>query len=223
MLQAVNISKSYGSEVVLENVSFVVNPGERAGLIGPNGSGKSTLLRIIAGVEDADSGHVVLGSGASVAWIPQGFEVDTAQTLGEAVRRGLADRASAYERLLEVERKMARASGSELDALIEEYGLASDEFTLLGGYDVEYRAAAILQGLGLGTIPDDTPLATLSGGQRTRPVSPASSRPARTSCCWTSPPITWTSRPSNGWKNISPNTRGRRSSCPMTEPFWTAP
>ena len=54
MLQAVNISKSYGSEVVLENVSFVVNPGERAGLIGPNGSGKSTLLRIIAGVEDAD-------------------------------------------------------------------------------------------------------------------------------------------------------------------------
>ena len=168
MLQAVNISKSYGSEVVLENVSFVVNPGERASLIGPNGSGKSTLLRIIAGVEDADSGHVVLGSGASVAWIPQGFEVDTAQTLGEAVRRGLADHASAYERLLEVERKMARASGSELDALIEEYGLASDEFTLLGGYDVEYRAAAILQGLGLGTIPDDTPLATLSGGQRTR-------------------------------------------------------
>ncbi len=168
MLQVVNISKSYGSEVVLENVSFVVNPGERAGLIGPNGSGKSTLLRIIAGVEDADSGHVVLGSGASVAWIPQGFEVDTAQTLGEAVRRGLADHTSAYERLLEVERKMARASGSELDALIEEYGLASDEFTLLGGYDVEYRAAAILQGLGLGTIPDDTPLATLSGGQRTR-------------------------------------------------------
>ena len=168
MLQAVNISKSYGSEVVLENVSFVVNPGECAGLIGPNGSGKSTLLRIIAGVEDADSGHVVLGSGASVAWIPQGFEVDTAQTLGEAVRRGLADHTSAYERLLEVERKMARASGSELDALIEEYGLASDEFTLLGGYDVEYRAAAILQGLGLGAIPDDTPLATLSGGQRTR-------------------------------------------------------
>ena len=168
MLQVVNISKSYGSEVVLENVSFVVNPGECAGLIGPNGSGKSTLLRIIARVEEADTGHVVLGSGASAALIPQGFEVDSAHTLGEAVRRGLADHANAYERLLDVEKKMARERGPELDALIEQYGLASDEFASLGGYDVEHRTAAILHGLGLGAIPDDTPLSTLSGGQRTR-------------------------------------------------------
>lgn len=168
MLQVINVSKSYGSEVVLENVSFVVNPGERAGLIGPNGCGKSTLLRIIAGVERADSGGVVMGSHASVAWIPQGFEVDSAQTLGEAVRRGLVEHTSAYERLLEIEAKMAEAPGSELDALIEEYGRVSDEFTLLGGYDVEHRTASILQGLGLGDIPDDTPLSTLSGGQRTR-------------------------------------------------------
>ena len=168
MLQAVNISKSYGSEVVLEDVSFVVNPGERAGLTGPNGCGKSTLLRIVAGVEQADSGRVVLGSRSPVAWIPQGFEVDSAQTLGEAVRRGLSEHTSAYQRLLEIEGKMTEALGSELDALIEEYGRASDEFALLGGYDVEYRTAAILQGLGLGDVPDDTPLSTLSGGQRTR-------------------------------------------------------
>ena len=168
MLQVLNISKSYGSEVVLENVSFVVNAGERAGLIGPNGSGKSTLLRIIAGVEEADTGRVALSSNASSAWIPQGFEADSAQTIGEAVRRGLAEHAAAYERLLKIENKMARAAGSELDALIEEYGRASDEFALLGGYDVEHRTAAILQGLGLGAVPDDTPLSTLSGGQRTR-------------------------------------------------------
>ncbi len=168
MLQAVNISKSYGSEVVLEDVSFVVNPGERAGLIGSNGSGKSTLLRIIAGVEQADRGRVALSSGASAVWLPQEFEVDSAQTLGEAVRRGLVEHANAYQRLLNIEEKMARALGSELDALIEEYGRVSDEFALLGGYDVEHRAAAILQGLGLGDIPDDTPLSTLSGGQRTR-------------------------------------------------------
>ena len=168
MLQAVNISKSYGPEVVLENVSFVVNSGERAGLIGPNGSGKSTLLRIIAGVEQAASGRVVLGSHASVAWIPQGFEVDSAQTLGEAASRGLVEHTNAYERLLEIEGKMAEALCSELDSLIEEYGRVSEKFTLLGGYDVEHRTAAILHGLGLGDIPDDTPLSTLSGGQRTR-------------------------------------------------------
>ena len=168
MLQVVNISKSYGSEVILEDVSFVVNPGERAGLFGPNGSGKSTLLRIVAGVEQADTGQVILGSGASATWLPQGFEVDSAQTLGETVRRGLADHTSAHEALLRIEESMTHAAGPELDALIEEYGRASDEFAALGGYDVEQRTSAVLQGLGLGSVPDDTPLAILSGGQQTR-------------------------------------------------------
>ncbi len=168
MLQVVNISKSYGSEVILEDVSFVINPGERVGLIGPNGSGKSTLLRIVAGEEPPDTGRVILGPGASAAWLPQGFEVDTAQTLGDAVRRGLADHTTAHQRLLRIENGMSRAAGDELDALLEEYGLASDEFAALGGYDVEQRIAAVLQGLDLGDIASDTPLAILSGGQRTR-------------------------------------------------------
>ena len=168
MLQVVNISKSYGSEVILEDVSFVVNPGERAGLFGPNGSGKSTLLRIVAGVEQADTGQVILGSGASAAWLPQGFEIDSAQTLGEAVRRGLADHTSAQDRVLRIEESMSSAAGPELDALIVEYGRASDEFAALGGYDVELRTSAVLQGLGFGSVPDDTPLSILSGGQQTR-------------------------------------------------------
>ena len=168
MLQAINISKSYGSEVVLEDVSFVVNPGERAGLVGPNGCGKSTLLRIISGAERADGGRVVLASGASAAWLPQGFESHTARTLGETVRQGLAEHAGAYQALLRIETDMASAVGTELDAVIEEYGRVSDEFESLGGYEVEQRIAVVLQGLGLGAVPLDTPLSMLSGGQRAR-------------------------------------------------------
>ena len=168
MLQVLNLSKHYGSETVLEDVSFVVNPGERVGLVGPNGSGKSTLLRIIAGVEPADSGRVVVGGGATAAWLPQGFEADPAQTLGQAVRRRLIEHADAYARMARVEERMAYASGGELDALITEYGRASEEFEALGGYEVEQRAAAVLQGLGLGDVPEDTPLSNLSGGERTR-------------------------------------------------------
>ena len=168
MLQAINISKNYGSEVVLEDVSFVVNPGERAGLIGPNGCGKSTLLRILSGVERADGGRVILASGASAAWLPQGFESHAARTLGETVRQGLAEHAGAYQALLRIETDMASAVGTELDAIIEEYGRVSDEFESLGGYEVEQRVAVVLQGLGLGAVPLDTPLSMLSGGQRAR-------------------------------------------------------
>ena len=168
MLQVVNVSKHYGSEVVLEDVSFVVNPGERVGLIGPNGSGKSTLLRIISGVEQADGGRVILGGGSPSAMLPQGFEADTAQTLGSVVRRGLAAHAEAQASLQAIEKRMGEVSASELDTLIKEYGRTVDEFEALGGYDVEQRMAAVLEGLGLGTLPEDAPLSILSGGQRTR-------------------------------------------------------
>ena len=168
MFQVVNVSKNYGSDAVLEDVSFVVNAGERAGLIGPNGCGKSTLIRIIAGVEQADGGRVILAAGASAAWLPQGFETSAARTLGEIVRQGIAEHASAHQALLRIEKGMASAAGTELDALIEEYGIASDEFEALGGYEVEQRIAVALQGLGLGDVPLDAPVSALSGGQRAR-------------------------------------------------------
>ena len=63
---------------------------------------------------------------------------------------------------------MAQATGAQLEALISEYSRAYDEFEALGGYDVDQRIAAVLEGLGLGTVPEDTPLSALSGGQRTR-------------------------------------------------------
>ena len=168
MLQLLNISKRFGPEVVLEDVSVVINPGERVGLIGPNGSGKSTLLRIIAGLERPDEGDVVQGGGESCAMLPQGFEADASLTLGAVVRRSLAAHTEAQAKLLRIEEKMARAPRPELDALVEEYGRAVGEFEARGGYDVEHRVEAVLEGLGLGALSGDTPLSNLSGGQRAR-------------------------------------------------------
>jgi len=71
LLTAENLTKSYGSRPLFESLSFTLDEGDHVGLVGPNGSGKSTLLKILAGVEDADSGNCVLRKGVRVGYVPQ--------------------------------------------------------------------------------------------------------------------------------------------------------
>ena len=80
----------------------------------------------------------------------------------------LADHGEAQAALRSIERRMAQASGFQLESLMWKYSRAYDDFEALGGYDVDRRVAAVLEGLGLGTVPEDTPVSVLSGGQRTR-------------------------------------------------------
>ena len=95
VLAARNLSKSYGASLVLDEVSLVVSPGSRIGIVGPNGIGKSTLLRILAGVESPDSGHVSREpSGLNVGYFEQG-SVAAGCSGGEAARRKLVAIAAA--------------------------------------------------------------------------------------------------------------------------------
>ena len=162
MLQLTSVSKSYAAQTILGGVSFVVNAGERVGLIGPNGSGKTTLLRIIAGQEPPDHGTVSLR--ASMGYLPQGIAPDDARTIAEYIRAGIAGLDDARR---EVETLAARMVQSPTPETIAAYGDASARLEALGGYAVDHRAKVILAGLGLDAL-QDTPLDQLSGGQRTR-------------------------------------------------------
>ncbi|MDP9351448.1 MAG: ATP-binding cassette domain-containing protein, partial [Chloroflexota bacterium] len=168
MLQVSSVSKSYITDVVLRDVSFVLNSGERAGLVGPNGSGKSTLLRVLAGELRPDSGSVRLGSGDTVTYLPQ-YPLDELQiSVNEALLRGAGRAGKLRGRVAELEQQMSVASGEELDALLAEYASAQEEFSQLGGYALESRLEMVTVGLNLRTADLSSPVASLSSGNKTK-------------------------------------------------------
>ena len=156
MLSVRRVSKSYGPRSVLHDVSLVVPPRARIGLIGPNGIGKSTLLRILAGLERPDEGEVT--APGLVGYLPQEPETQ----LGETVRDYLARRTGISAAEAELAAREATLPGG-----IEAHSEALDRFLGLGGGDLDARARTVCAGLGL-DVALDRPVETLSGGQRAR-------------------------------------------------------
>jgi ATPase subunit of ABC transporter with duplicated ATPase domains len=158
-LSAHDISKSYAAVQVLDHVSLTVAPGDRVGVVGPNGIGKSTLLRVLAGIEEPDTGTIVR-SGIT-GYLPQEPEAPA----GETVLAHLARRTGVGAAESEMDALAARL-GAEPE-LAADYSDALDRFLALGGEDFEARARAVLRDVGLGGYADRE-LRTLSGGEAAR-------------------------------------------------------
>lgn len=170
MLRVSNVSKSYGIEAILSNVSFVLSPGERVGLVGPNGCGKTTLLRIILGDEQPDSGHVRLNPPViSIGYLSQALLFEAGETVEQALARATSEHSGAWQAMQQIAERMAEAANdAELTQLTEDYADAETRFEAAGGYDLQPRLEAVLAGLDLAEIPRQLPVEHLSGGQKTR-------------------------------------------------------
>ena len=169
MLKVIELTKHFPTGTVLDRVSFVLNDGEKVGLVGPNGSGKSTLLRILAGQLRPSSGSVLLGPGQRVGYLEQFPARDLYRTVGEALAAAQPDLDAARDEMESQARAMAMAATEgERDAALAAYGQASERFEHLGGYELEHRMAIVRQGLGLDEIEPERMVASLSGGQKTR-------------------------------------------------------
>ena len=168
MLQVQHISLAYGARVILDDVSFTVAPGEKAGLIGVNGAGKSSLLKIIAGLQAGDSGKVA--HPRSFGYLSQDVAHDTSVADGITVREfifsstGLDQAIHAYEIL---SAKLAEANG-DLEAVLQRFEQAQDALDRLGYYDADARCEQLISGLNLGGVDLGRLVSTLSGGQKTK-------------------------------------------------------
>ncbi|MFM9107803.1 MAG: ATP-binding cassette domain-containing protein, partial [Chloroflexota bacterium] len=139
ILTVSDLEKSYGSEQIFSGVSFQLAEREHAAIVGVNGAGKSTLMKIIAGAEEPRSGVVALAPGARVTYLPQETRFSSDRTLREEARLAFADALAAADRMRQIERLMAEASGSDLDDLLHEYDRLGGSFETAGGSEVDHR------------------------------------------------------------------------------------
>jgi ATPase subunit of ABC transporter with duplicated ATPase domains len=162
-LAARHVTRSHGAEVVLEDVSLVVPPRARIGVIGPNGIGKSTLLRLLAGLEPPDAGRVERSPATlTVGYLPQEADLRVDETL----LGYLARRTGVQEAERELDDLAARLEGEP--ELAERHADALSRFLALGGEDLEARARAVCRTLGLPHERLAEPAIALSGGQAAR-------------------------------------------------------
>lgn len=167
-LFAEQLAKSFGIDVVFNNVSFEIQSGEKVGLIGPNGTGKTTLMRCLLGLESLDAGQVRLSAGATVGYVQQQADAGRA-TVYEYLESAYQDVIDCQRRFRETERLMAAEKDeNELASLMKAYAADVEYFEQNSGY--QYASDIRRVAFGLGFTDDDMarPAATLSGGQQTR-------------------------------------------------------
>jgi ATP-binding cassette subfamily F protein 3 len=170
MIQLFDLTKSFGDRVLLDHVTWQIDARERVGLCGPNGAGKTTLLKMMAGLDEADSGAVLKPSNLTVGYLPQ-------DGLSHAGRTVFEEAASSFEDLLAIKGEMHALEErlgdpaipeAEHDAMLSRYSDLQERFRLGDGYSIELKTATVLQGLGFKPTDHDRATETFSGGWQMR-------------------------------------------------------
>ena len=169
MISFSSVSKQYGRQVLFIEADFQLNPGEKVGLVGPNGAGKSTLFRMIMGEESADDGTVSLPKKLTLGYFRQEVDEMSGRSVLDEAIAGSGRLGDLHHELTDLEHALSDPErADEMEAILDRFGHVQEEYQHRGGYELEARTRACLQGLGFEEDQIDGDVGALSGGWKMR-------------------------------------------------------
>ncbi len=168
ILACKNICKAFGTNQILNNVSFHVEDKQKAAIVGINGAGKSTLLKIIMNEMSKDDGEVIISKGKSIGYLSQHQFLSSDNTIYDEMLEVKKDIINLDLNIRRLEADMKSAVGESLEGMLNTYTRLTHEFELLNGYSYKSEITGVLKGLGFLEEDFDKGVQTLSGGQKTR-------------------------------------------------------
>lgn len=164
-----HISKMYGGNIIFQDMSFEINEKDRVGLVGRNGSGKTTLLRLIAGMEEPDSGIIHWKKGLRIGYLAQIPVYESKMTVRDVLDTAFDELIIVQQDMQKLEEEMAASAEDSvmLERLLAKYGVLQEKFSLGGGYEMDANIDRIANGLNIVELLDSN-FNSLSGGEKTK-------------------------------------------------------
>lgn len=172
ILSAKEIQKSYGMDLIIKDATFTLQEKDKVGVIGVNGAGKSTLFKIIADIEDKDSGELFIGKNMNIGYMSQFLDFESDTTLWQEMLKVYSDIIEMEHRIKELEHEIssikAGTNEAKMESLMKAYSSLQQEFENNEGFAYESKIKGVLKGLGFSHQDYDKKIALFSGGQKTR-------------------------------------------------------